>query len=246
MSGQGHVNPRTMRGTIRSRLLVNALVDPDEAAHRLPNGLRPHVTSQGTVVGCCLLDIVAIRPAPLPAIVGTSLRAAAHRISVEWDDDSGATTVGVYVPLRLTHSRTAIAFGGRVFPGVHRRASVKLTHDGQRLGWSVDAGGEPGAYSVRVDASSRDGAPLGPCEPIGGTCLSAEIGLSPGHDGVLEAARMRPHHRIAHPVDVHHLESAFLASFTSAMPAPSYLMRDVEVTWTRARVPRLQPVEVLL
>src|SRR5918994_217777 len=119
-SGQEDVSHRT----IRSRLLVNALVDPDEAAQRLPNGLRPHVTGEGTVVGCCLLDIVAIRPARLPAMVGTSLRAAAHRISVEWDDDSGATTVGVYVPLRLTHSWAAIAFGGRVLPGVHRRAPV--------------------------------------------------------------------------------------------------------------------------
>lgn len=166
---------------------MNALVDPDEAAERLPLGLRPHVTGQGTVVGCCLLDIVSIRPTRLPGMVGTSLRAAAHRISVEWSDDFGATTVGVYVPLRLTDSRAAIALGGRMFPGVHGRASAKLTEDGRNLGWSVEAGDEPGAYSVRVDASSRDRSPLAQCEPIGGTCLSAEIGLSPGRDGVLEA-----------------------------------------------------------
>jgi hypothetical protein len=236
MSGQGDVSPRAMRGTIRSRLLVNALVDPDEAAQRVPHGLRPHVVGEGTVVGCCLLDIVSIRPARLPAMVGTPLRAAAHRISVEWYDDFGATTVGVYVPLRLTNSRAAIALGGRVFPGVHRPASVNLTEDGRRLGWSVQAGDEPGAYSVRVDASSSDGSPLAPCEPIGGTCLSAEIGLSPGHDGVLEAARMATHHRDAHDVEVHHLDSEFLASFKSATAAPSYLMRDVDVTWTRKRV----------
>ena len=243
MSGQEDISPRAMGGTIRSRLLVNALVDPDEAAQRLPVGLRPHVTGQGTVVGCCLLDIVDIRPARLPAMVGMSLRAAAHRISVEWDDDFGATTVGVYVPLRLTNSRAAIALGGRAFPGVHRRASVKLTEDGRRVGWSVEAGDAPGAYSVHVDAFWRDGSPLAPCEPIGGTCLSAEIGLSPGHDGVLEAARMTPHHREAHDVEVHHLDSAFLASFTSAIAAPSYLMRDVDVKWTRERVPPLSSVE---
>lgn len=164
---------------------------------------------------------------------------------MEWDDDFGATTVGVYVPLRLTNSRAAIALGGRVFPGVHRRASVKLTQDGQRLGWSVEAGGEPGAYSVRVDASSRDGSPLAPCEPIGGTCLSAAVGISPGYDGVLEAARMTPQHRHAQAVDLHHMDSAFLPSFASAAPAPSYLMHDVDVTWTRARVPRLPRVEAL-
>jgi hypothetical protein len=217
---------------------VNALVDPDEAARRLPAGLRPHVTGEGTVVGCCLLDIVAIRPARWPAMVGTSLRAAAHRISAEWDD-ADATTVGVHVPLRLTTSRTAAALGGRVFPGVHRRTSIKLGDSGRRVAWSVDAGDEPGACFVRVEASTRDVAPSTPCEPIGGACLSADVGLSPGHDGALEATRLAPRRRQAQPVEVHHLDSAFLASFTSAVPAPSYLMRDVEVAWTPARPPRL-------
>lgn len=234
---------RAMRGTIRSRLLVNALVDPAEAAGRLPAGLRPHVTGEGTVVGCCLLDIVEIRPAWLPAAVGTSLRAAAHRISVEWEDELGTPTVGVYVPLRLTDSRAAIALGGRVFPGVHRRASIELAEDGGHVKWSVAAGAEPGAYSVRVDASPGDDLRSPPDEPIGGTCLSAEMGLSPGLDGGLEAARMTPHHRTAHPVDVHHLDSAFLASFTSAATAPSYLMRDVDVTWTHERLPQLENTE---
>ncbi len=90
---------RAVHGTIRRRLLVNALVDPDEAARYLPAGLRPHVTRGGTVVGCCLLDIDSIRPASLPGNVGARLRAAAHRVSVEWEDDMGATTVGVYVLL---------------------------------------------------------------------------------------------------------------------------------------------------
>jgi len=224
---------------------VNALVDPDEAATRLPKGLRPHDTGQGTVVGCCLLDIAAIRPAPLPAMVGTSLRAAAHRISVEWDDDSGATTVGVYVPLRLTDSRIAVALGGRVFPGVHRRASVNLTHNGERVAWLVEAGDDLDAYSVRVEASPCRGSTLAVCEPIGGTCLSAEVGLSPRHDGALEAVRMTPSHRHAQPVHVHHLDSAFVAGFTSAAPAPSYVMRNVDVTWTRESVrllPRTQAI----
>lgn len=245
MSGETGARPGAVRGKIRSRLLVNALVDPDEAAQRLPKGLRPHVIGQGTVVGCCLLDIVAIRPAPLPAMVGASLQAAAHRISVEWDDDSGATTVGVYVPLRLTHSRIAAALGGRVFPGVHRRASVKLTQDGECLAWRVEAGDEPGAYSVRVDAAPCRGSTLTVREPIEATCLGAEVGLSPGHDGALEAVRMTPRHRHAQPVEVHHLDSAFAASFASAAPAPTYVMRDVAVTWTREWVPLLSRMEAL-
>src|SRR2546422_10990160 len=120
------VRDRAIRGTIRRRLLVNAVVDPDEAARHLPAGLRPPEVTGGTVVGCCLLDIDSIRPASLPGIVGTRLRAAAHRISVEWEDEMGATTIGVYVPIRHTDSRAARVLGGRWFPGVHRRASIAL------------------------------------------------------------------------------------------------------------------------
>src|ERR671918_3138778 len=98
MSETERLHHRVVLGTIRRRLLVNVLVDPDEAARALPAGLRPHLTDGGTVVGCCLLDIADIRPAPLPRLLGTGLRAVAHRISVEWDDEFGATTVGVYVP----------------------------------------------------------------------------------------------------------------------------------------------------
>ena len=78
---------RQVEGTLRRRLLINAVVDPDEAAARLPVGLRPHVTDVGTVVGCCLLDVVRLRPAGLPAVAGIGMRAAAHRISAEWDDE---------------------------------------------------------------------------------------------------------------------------------------------------------------
>jgi len=221
---------QAVRATIRSRLLVNALVDPDEAARHLPAGVRPHATGDGTIVGCCLVDLAGVRPARMPATVGTSLLAAAHRISVEWDDEH-TTTVGVYVPLRLTSSRAAVALGGRVVPGVHGRASIRLTDDGQRVAWSVEAGD---SYSIHVDARADDAPPSAPSEPIGGTCLGAELGLSPGHDGLVEMARMRPSHRQAQLVNVDHLESAFLASFTTAVPAPSYVVRDVDVTWSQA------------
>ena len=122
----------SIRGTLRSRLLINTLVDPDEVTSHLPEGVRPHVTTGGTVVGCCLLDIAAVRPAPVPATLGSRLRAAAHRISVEWDDECGLTEVGVYVPTRHTDSRTAILAGGRRFPGV---PSPREDRGGRR--WAV-------------------------------------------------------------------------------------------------------------
>ena len=245
MSAQELRDERAMRGTIRRRLLVNALVDPDDAARHLPVGLRPHVIDGGTVVGCCLLDIDAIRPASLPAGVGTRLRAAAHRVSVEWEDEVGAITVGVYVPVRHTDSRAARVLGGRWFPGVHRRASIEMTDDGRCLRWSVEPGDRSTEYGVRVSTSIASSSMSMPCEPIGGTCVSASVGLSPDRHGLLEAARMEPDHRRVQQVEIDYLDSAFLARFTTAQPAPSYLMRDVDVTWSEVRGPRLAPTKAL-
>jgi hypothetical protein len=236
MSGQdSRAIGRAVRGTIRRRLLVNAVVDPDEAAARLPAELRPHVTELGTVVGCCLLEIEHIRPDRVPAAAGRRLRAAAHRISVEWDDRAGTTTVGVYVPVRDSDSRLAVALGGRWFPGTHRRASIDIAAPSGKLRWLVGDARGGSRYDIRVTASIPPGAPGSTtCEPIGGTCLGATIGLSPDRRGVLEGARMDTDHRLAREVTIEDLDSGFLAGFATAHPAPSYLMRDVDVTWTPA------------
>jgi hypothetical protein len=235
MSGKHPTSGPAIRGTIRRRLLVNAVVDPDEAAARLPGGVRPHVTAQGAVVGCCLLEIDAIRPGRLPELAGRPLRAAAHRISAEWDDPSGATVTGVYVPVRHTDSHLAVAIGGRWFPGVHERARIEVSASGARLRWTSAPLRDAGRFGVRVAVSVPIDARAGEaCCPVGTTCLAATIGLSPDHHGVLEAARMEPAHRDACAVVVDELDSAFIAGFTTATLSTSYLMRDVDVVWTRA------------
>jgi hypothetical protein len=234
MSEQDHDHGPTIRGTIRRRLLVNAAVDPDEASSHLPDGLRAHVTELGTVVGVCLLEIDAIRPAGLPAVVGRRLRAVAHRISVEWDDDSGRPVTGVYVPVRHTDSRLAVGIGGRWFPGVHERARVDVTAFENGLRWRsepLDAAG----LGVRVEVSYRgDVQAAAVSETVGTTCLGASIGVSPDRHGRLEAAHMEASHRRAREVMVEDLESEFLKGFRTAEPTASYLMCDAEVTWTRA------------
>jgi hypothetical protein len=240
MSEQAPTRSRTVKGRIRSRLLVNALVDPDEAAMQLPRGLRPHVTPEGTVVGCCLLEIEHIRPSFLPAVAGRRLRAAAHRISAEWDDDAGRTTVGVYVPMRHTDSRLAVALGGRWFPGVHSPARVEWSDANDVLRWTVASTDCADGFAIAV-AAAISGAVEQRIDgnPTGRTCLDATIGLSPDRNGVLEGARLQPDHREAVRVTIDHLDSAFLAGFSSARPATSYLMRDVGVVWTSAPTPDL-------
>jgi hypothetical protein len=220
-----------MVGLIRSRLLVNALVDPDEAAKRLPAGMQPHVVDGQTVVGCCLLDVETIRPQGWPALAGVRVRAAAHRISAEWVDPKGERVVGVYIPGRVSSSHAARAVGGRAFPGVYRAATTGLVDSGQSISWSV-APRWVTDFGLRVTAVVAAGEASETCEPIGGTCLDAVVGLSPGRDGALEGARMKPTHRRALPVDLVDLDSPFLDTFASVRAAPSYLMRDVPVVWS--------------
>ena len=60
-----------------------------------------------------------------------------------------------------------------------------------------------------------------------------------------EAARMEPDHRRALLVEIDDLDSTFLGRFPTAQRAPSYLMRDVDVTWTKLPAPRLAAREAL-
>lgn len=226
-----HIATGTVVGRIRRRLLINGVVDPDEAAMRLPEDVRPHVTEQGTIVGFCLLELDHVRPAPLPAGAGVPLRAAAHRISVDWTGDDGATVTGVYVPVRLTDSRAATALGGRIFPGVHRRVPLTIGTTADRYRWRVQDTTHDFDLDVTID--DRTGTLPEP-DDFATTCLAADFGISPRHRHGYDIVRMNPVSRAARPVHVDSLHSTFLAGFQTLRPATSFLMTDIEVTWTPA------------
>lgn len=112
-------------GVIERRLLVNYRVDADVASAMLPRPFRPHLVDGSAVAGICLLRMGSLRPRGLPAALGRRSENAAHRIAVEWDDDSGTRT-GVYIARRDSGSWLNVAAGGRVFPGEHGRAKFKV------------------------------------------------------------------------------------------------------------------------
>lgn len=89
-----------------------------------------------------MIEIAHARPWPAPPLIGVSLRAAAHRISVEVGPVE-QPTLAVYVPVRHTDSRPAILAGGRVFPGVHVPARIVI---GTTLGLS------PGRQPTQLEA----------------------------------------------------------------------------------------------
>lgn len=140
--------------TIERRLLVNYRLDPDRVARLLPAPLRPHVVRDWAVGGACFLRLSHVRPAGLPEVLGLRSDNVAHRFAVEWDDGTGLTRTGVFVPRRDTCSRVVAAGGGRVFPGRHHLARFCVADTGDVLGISVDSA--DGRARLHVEAEVVD------------------------------------------------------------------------------------------
>jgi hypothetical protein len=120
-----------IQGVIERRLLVNFRADPDVVARILPRPFEPVVVGGHAIVGICLIRLAGIRPGCFPARWGIRSENAAHRIAVRWNE-RGETKEGVFIPRRDSSSMFNAAAGGRVFPGVHHRASFRVVEEGDR------------------------------------------------------------------------------------------------------------------
>lgn len=218
-----------MIGIVRRRLLLSTWVDPHEAAHLLPSPLRPHIVDGRTVVGCCVLELESVRPAGVPAPIGRSVTAMAHRVAAEWEG-VGGPVAGVFVPIRHTGSTLASVVGGRLVPGVQRRVPFRSSWDGGRLTHIVDADDSSVEVSV-VDGPTSVDAP-GP-----DVCLSATIGLSPTIGGGLDAIDMRLSGWTVRPMSIVELESPFIAGFSTRGDVSAHLMEGATARWRRGVSP---------
>jgi hypothetical protein len=92
----------------------------------------------------------------MPSWLGLSSENAAHRIAVEWDDE-GAVREGVYVRRRDTGSLLNACAGGRLFPGVHGRATF---HSSQSAGeFAIEVRTPSGDADVTVRGRRTDRLP---------------------------------------------------------------------------------------
>jgi hypothetical protein len=110
------------------------------------------------IVGICLIRLSGMRPAMMPVRCGVGSENAAHRIAVRWSEN-GARREGVYIPRRDTSSLLNTLAGGRVFPGVHHRASFRVREDGDR--YEVEMVSRDGGGSVRVRGARASEWPAG-------------------------------------------------------------------------------------
>jgi hypothetical protein len=118
-----------VHGTIDRRILVNFRAQPEVINKLLPAYFQPKLVKGWAMAGICLIRLKGIRPRGFPAICGITSENAAHRIAVEWKENS-ALHEGVFIPRRDTSSALQSFAGGSIFPGLHHRADFDAAERG--------------------------------------------------------------------------------------------------------------------
>lgn len=222
-------------GLIERRVLVDHLVDPALARSLVPDGFELNLVHGQAVVGLCLIRLTHLRPAPLPASIGVTIEAVAHRISVLGPLDGGRAP-GVYVPRRDTSSFAAVVLGGRVFPGVHGPATIR-SQGGDRRAEVQASCGDGAAIDVAVVGRPTEGSLGGRHQAMFDLHRSELVAWSPRRRGSgLDLAVMTCHRFDATPVEVLRAESSWLSACPGFGPdvlgSPSALiMEHIPVTW---------------
>lgn len=227
---------RSVRAHLRRRLLVSYRLDPEVAVSLLPSGFRPQIVRGSALAGVCVLGLESIRPTWIRRRIGLRSENAAHRIAVEWDGESGVET-GVFIVERHSSAWHPVLFGGRFFPGVHRRARFTTDESGDRYAMTMDAGDHSLTADVEVGGEWSSSF-FDSVDAASAFYRAGRIGWSLGHDGQsvepvalaaegwsVEGARLR----------------ALTSSFFDGLPAGSaefdsvVVMRDLPLTLSDAR-----------
>lgn len=235
-------------GVIERRLLVNYRVDPDVAARVLPAPFRPQLVAGYAVAGICLIRLGQVRPRGLPAVMGLRSENAAHRIAVQWDSPAGVHT-GVYIPRRDSDSMVNVGLGGRLFPGVHRRArfDVRESEHDLHVAFSATDGSASASADVTVAPTLQGSVLFADAEQASRFFEEGSTGFSATRDScTFDGMRLEtPAWRIE-PAQVTGARSSFFDDLEvfppgSAVLDSALLMRGVPVTWSSLDTLRAGP-----
>ena len=239
------MRPPVLASRIERRLLVNYRVDPEVIAPLLPSGMRPQVVNGHAVAGICLIRLGATRPRGVPAPLGRHSENAAHRVAVEWDTAGGACR-GVYIPRRDTDSALNALVGGRLFPGVHRRARFTVDERGDDLHVGfISVDGAAVAVRARVVDTLPPSELFADLAAASAFFEQSPVGWSDrARPGRLDGVELRTRAWRIEPVAVESVRSTWFddpARFPpgSAVLDGALVMRGVPVEWIP--VPSLHP-----
>ncbi|CAN5558971.1 DUF2071 domain-containing protein [soil metagenome] len=227
-----------IKGLIRRRLLLNFRADPDVVQALLPEGLRPKLHHGSAIIGICLIRLEEMRPKGLPSFLGLSSENAAHRMAVEWEDASGQTQEGVYVPRRDTDSSLNALAGGRIFPGEQNLSRFRVDDDEKSVAFSMMAFD---GTAIKVEALAGEKLP-----PVSGFSSLEEssaffergcLGYSATCGGTrLDGLRLQTDHWSVRPLAVTQIRSTYFEDI-NRFPVGSLdfdhglIMRNIPHEW---------------
>lgn len=228
-----------IHGVIRRRLLVNFRVDAGVMGRLLPAPFRPKLHRGYAIAGICLIRLEQIRPGWLPRCCGISSENAAHRIAVLWDEPSGESLEGVFIPRRDTGSWLNHLAGGRVFPGEHHQANFTVRDDTSGIAMAIQSCDE--TMAIQLSARETESLPESSCFTSLAESSSFFEGGSIGYSVTgdccrLDGVRLQTDAWRVNPLAIQHLESSFFADRT-LFPAGSVsfdhalIMRNVSHQW---------------
>jgi hypothetical protein len=221
-----------VRAQLRRRILVTYRVDPEVAAALVPAPFRLKIVDGSAVAGICLIGFTAMRPGWFSPRLGLRSENVAHRIAVEWDEPSG-TRSGVYIFGRHASTWFPVLGGGRLFPGVHRRARFALNESEGRHGVRMTSPDSHVDVEVEVGGSWRSGL-FPTVDDASEFYRQGAVGWSPRHgDRGVEALELTSPDWNVEPATVRRVRSSFFDSLPagSAVLDSALLMRDLPLVW---------------
>jgi hypothetical protein len=223
---------KTLRAQVRRRLLISYRVDPAVAQSLIPEQFRPQIVDGSAVAGVCMIGLQSVRPGWLRPRVGFRTENVAHRIAVEWVEN-GKTRSGVYIVERHSSALLPVLAGGRLFPGVQKRARFELDETESRFRVSMSAPGT--RVSVDVQLGGEWTSSLFPSvEAASAFHEQGAVGWSPRRNGLgVEPLELTSKEWVVEPGQVVSLRSSYFDALPdgAAVLDSVLIMRDLPFFW---------------
>lgn len=227
-----------IRGRIRRRILVNYRADPDVVQRYLPPQFTPRLHGGFAIVGVCLIRLEQIRPVGVPAQLGLASENVAQRIAVTWTE-GGDQKQGVFIPRRDTDSLLNHLVGGRLFPGVHHRATFDVCETPDELSLSVRSRDKQVRIDIQatVATSLPEGTIFSSLECASKFFEEGKLGYSPTTNCCrFDGVRLQTDRWMVSPLHVSQASCSYFDDDGSFPPGAvtfdhALLMRDIPHRW---------------
>lgn len=229
----------TLRAQVRRRLLITYRVDPEVAQGLIPDPFRPQLVDGSAVAGVCMIGLHSIRPGWFRPRVGFRSENIAHRVAVEWNEH-GETRTGVYIVERHSSAVLPTLVGGRLFPGVQKRARVELNETESRFRVRMTAADTRVAVDVELGGTWTS-ALFPTVEAASAFYEQGSVGWSPDRDGTgVEPLQLTSPEWAVEPARALSVESSFFDALPpgSAVLDSVVAMRDLPFLWN---IPTITP-----